>query len=74
MKRDPCSQPDRSQALRDLYPTLSEAQLKEAEANLRRYVEIADEVRKEQLDRGTVFDTIRNSTTMEERSNADLKT
>jgi hypothetical protein len=59
--------------IRELYPTLSEAELKEAEVNLRRYFKIAAEVHKEQAVRGAGFDTAPDPTTMEERSNANLK-
>jgi hypothetical protein len=34
-------------ALRDLYPTLTEEELKEAEENLRRYVQVAREILEE---------------------------
>jgi hypothetical protein len=61
------------QTIRDLYPTLTAAQLREAEANLRRYFEIAVEVQKD-LDRaGVGVDTAGRPATMEERSNANLK-
>jgi len=63
-----------SRTLRDLYPTLTETQLKEAEANLRRYFEIAAEVIHEQAVGGADVDNGPNPTTMEERSNTDLKT
>ena len=61
------------QMIRDLYPTLTEAQLKEAEANLRRYFEIAIDVQKGQVGAGVGVDTTGRPATMEERSNANLK-
>ena len=59
--------------IRDFYPTLTETQLKEAEANLRRYFEIAAEVIHEQAVGGADVDNSPNPTTMEKRSNANLK-
>jgi D-serine dehydratase len=58
-------------SLRDLYPTLTEQELKEAEANLRRYAEIAVKVFQEQCSRD--FDSESLSVTMKERSNKSLK-
>jgi hypothetical protein len=58
-------------SLRDLYPTLTEQELKEAEANLRRYAEIAMEIMREQCSGGV--DTESLSITMKERSNKSLK-
>jgi hypothetical protein len=63
-----------SPTIRDLHPILSGTQRKEAEANLRRYVEIVDEIRKEQAVRGADFDIVPNPTRMKERSNVGLKT
>jgi hypothetical protein len=59
--------------IRELYPTLTETELKEAEVNLRRYFRIAAEVQNDQAVSGVGFDTAPDSTTMEERSNANLK-
>jgi hypothetical protein len=61
------------QRTRDLYPTLTEDQLKEAEANLRRYFKIAIDVQKDQGGIGVGVDTAGRPATMEERSNASLK-
>jgi hypothetical protein len=58
-------------SVRDLYPALTEQELKEAEINLRRYAEIALAVFQEQLSVG--FDTSFSSITMKERSNKSLK-
>jgi hypothetical protein len=63
-----------SPTLRELYPTLTETELTEAEANFRRYIEIAADIQKEQAVRGTGFDTPPNPATIRERSNASLKT
>jgi hypothetical protein len=59
--------------IRHLYPTLTEAQLREAEANLRRYFHIAVEVQKDLDLAGVGVDTAGRPATMEERSNANLK-
>jgi len=63
-----------SPAIRALYPTLTETELKEAEANLRRYFEIASEIVRERDLRGVNFDSLPDPATMEERSNGSLKT
>jgi len=60
-------------SLRNLYPTLTEGELKEAEANLRRYAEIAFEVYREQLSSADDVDRLHPSPTMKERSNVSLK-
>jgi hypothetical protein len=60
-------------SLRDRYPTLTEEELKEAEANLRRYAQIALEVYREQLSSAGDVDRLRPSPTMKERSNETLK-
>jgi hypothetical protein len=57
--------------VRDLYPTLTEQELKEAETNLRRYFEIALDVYEEQT--SSHVDTSPTLTTMKERSKS-LKT
>lgn len=59
--------------IRDLYPALTEDELKEGEANLRRYFEIAHEIVREQVVRDADFDIAPNPATMKERSNANLK-
>lgn len=58
-------------SLRDLYPTLTEKELKEAEVNLRRYLEIALDIFEEQ--NSPDVDTVPPSSTMKERSKS-LKT
>lgn len=58
-------------SLRDLYPTLSEQELKEAEANLFRYFEIALDIYEHQNSPGV--DTSPTLTKMKERSKS-LKT
>jgi hypothetical protein len=64
-----------SESLRDLYPTLSEEELKQAEENLRRYFKIALEICEEQFPdvQDTPIDSRQASPTMEERSNVSLK-
>jgi hypothetical protein len=62
-----------SPSLRDLYPTLTKQELKEAETNLRRYAEIVLEVCQEQRSAAGSFDTSASSTTMKERSKVSLK-
>jgi hypothetical protein len=52
--------------LRNLFPELRDEQLKEAEANLRAYFEVA-------LDICATIDNAQSCSTMEERSNANLK-
>ena len=59
-------------AIREIYPTLTEDELKEAEANFRHYLEIALRVQKEQGSDAN-FDTSPTPATIEERSNANLK-
>jgi hypothetical protein len=54
-------------SLRDFYPTLTEEQLKEAEANLRRYAQVTLEICQEEFSAGG-FDSPHASTTMKERS------
>jgi hypothetical protein len=61
------------QSIRELYPTLTETELKEAEFNLRRYLEIADAIQQEKRVSSTDFDKVPNPTTIKERSNANLK-
>ena len=60
---------------RDLYPTLTDQELKEAEKNFRRYVEIALEIHRELSCRAgdSGFDTCPISPTMKERSKFSLK-
>jgi hypothetical protein len=57
-------------ALRKLYPTLSEAELKQAEANLTRYLEIALEIYQEQAANASTVDTSDAASTIKERSNS----
>ena len=59
--------------MRELYPTLSDAELKEVETNLRRYLEIVMEMQEERTVRDTDFDSPPSPTNMRERSNANLK-
>jgi hypothetical protein len=62
-------------SFREVYPTLTEAELEEAQKNLRRYLEIAWEIENEKsstLPEGAV-DSSPSSTTMKERSNVSLK-
>jgi hypothetical protein len=62
-------------SFREIYPTLTEEELKEAQENLRRYLEIAWEIQNEKsstLPEGAV-DSSRSSSTMKERSNVSLK-
>jgi hypothetical protein len=63
-------------AFREVYPTLTEQELKEAEANLTRYVEIAFEIHKER--RGSqgaaAVDTSAARPIIKERSNRSQKT
>jgi len=59
--------------LRELFPMLSERELKEAEVNLVRYLEIALLVHEEQVSSVHRLDPARASTTMKERSNISLK-
>ena len=64
-----------SELLRELYPTLTETELREAEQNLRRYFKIALSICGEQFTDqpdGPV-DSADASSSMEERSNASLK-
>jgi hypothetical protein len=63
----------RSPSLRDLFPTLSERELKQAEGNFSRYLEIALQVYREQLADARGFDSSPYSNTMEERSKESLK-
>jgi hypothetical protein len=61
--------------IRDLYPTLTEQELKEAERNFYRYVEIALEIQEGQFcgEANPSIDTCPLSPTMKERSNFSLK-
>ena len=59
--------------IRDLYPALTEDQLKEAEATLRRYFKIVADIQEDQFGVGMGVDTAGRPATMEERSNANLK-
>ena len=55
-----------AKTIRELYPTLSERELKEAEANLLRYFEIALDIYEEQS--SSDVDTSPALSTMKERS------
>jgi hypothetical protein len=55
-------------ALRELYPTLSERELKQAEANLTRYLEIAFEIYQEHAENVGAVDTSEAAPTIKERS------
>ena len=68
---DPRIQPE--EIFRNLYPTLTDQELKEAETNLRRYLEIAFEVHQEQVAPTAPFDTSPGIATMRERSKPSLK-
>lgn len=63
-----------SEAIRKLYPTLTEAEVKEAEANFRRYIQFAVAVQEEQQQAAGDFDNIPDPITMRERSIDNLKT
>ncbi len=54
-------------SIRDLFPELTEQQLQEAESNLRTYFDVA-------LDVCAAIDNTPISSTMKERSKANLKT
>lgn len=61
--------------IRDIYPTLTEQELKIAEENFRRYIEIAMQVQEERLigaENGG-FDSIEENPNIKERSNSSLK-
>lgn len=64
-----------NEALRILYPNLTESELKEAEATLRRYLEITAEIEIEQSAQasGGEFDSSPPPPMIEERSNVTLK-
>jgi hypothetical protein len=53
-------------SVRDLFPELTDEQLKEAESNLRAYFEIV-------LEMCAAVDSAESCSTMEERSNSTLK-
>jgi len=59
--------------IRELYPALTEEELRQAEANFRRYLEIALEVYQEQPSAARGFDSSPASSTMKERSKFSLK-
>jgi len=60
---------------RDVFPKLSDEELKEAERNFRRYLEVATKIYAERSPFGGMsdFDTPQISPTMKERSNPSLK-
>ena len=57
-------------ALGPLYPSLTEAELKTAEMNLRRYFSLAIQIEQELRGRVGSFDSPSNPPNMEERSNS----
>ena len=59
------------QDFRKLYPTLTEAELKTAEANFRRFIQVVVKIRQEQQN-DCVFDNPEQARMLEERSKADL--
>jgi hypothetical protein len=60
--------------IRELYPLLSDKELKEVEENLRRYFEIALEICGHELPvSATEVDSLRAAPSMKERSNESLK-
>jgi len=69
------TQPQKEISLRELYPELSEQELKEAEMNLARYFEIALQIHEERLASGGPVDTANTAPIIiEERSNCSQKT
>jgi hypothetical protein len=62
-----------SPTIRELYPTLTEKELREAEANFRRYLEVALQTYQEQRSAAPGFDSSPASSTMKERSKFSLK-
>ena len=70
---DQKSERGNSPTIRDLYPKLTEEELREAEANFRRYLEIALETYQEQRSAAPGFDSSPTSSTMKERSKFSLK-
>jgi hypothetical protein len=59
--------------IRDLYPGLSESDLKRAEANLTRYLEIAFEVCQELASKNDAVDTSNAAPTIKERSKSSYE-
>ena len=57
-------------AFRELYPTLSERELKQAQTNFTRYLEIALEICREQLANAAAVDRSEAAPTIKERSNS----
>jgi hypothetical protein len=59
---------------RELYPTLTDEELKQAETNFCRYLAIVWDIQKEQVSRADdgAVDTSAPSSTMKERSNVSL--
>lgn len=66
---------EKNAIIRDLYPLLSEKEMREAEENLGRYFEIALKICGEQGSHSpnAHVDSPRTSPTIEERSNVSLK-
>jgi len=73
MQSNPCPT-DPLISLRDLYPTLNDQELKQAEANLTRYLEIAFEIYQEQAAKTGAVDTSEAAPTIKERSNCSNQT
>jgi hypothetical protein len=69
-----CTIPRMRDHLHDLYPGLSASQAQEARDNLARYVEVAFDIAMQDASfAGNVIDNPLPSSTMEERSNSNLK-
>lgn len=64
---------DPQSALRELYPTLGDRELQQAEANLTRYLEIALEIYEEQAAKAGAVDTFDAASTIKERSNSSYQ-
>jgi len=59
--------------VRCIYPPLTDDQRAIAEANFRRFIQIAAEIQQELAAKPAAFDTAQNPTTMKERSNTNLQ-
>lgn len=59
--------------MRELFPNLPDSQLKEAEENLCRYVEVALRIHQDTEHAPVRLDRSRSSSRMKERSNPSLK-
>ena len=67
------SEPRKKITIRDLYPNLSEEQLKEADENLRRYADLGLRILEATRPAPRVLDRPQALAKMEERSNNSLK-